>query len=73
MLLPEERPILVLDLCDGAQVTEEAMRAHLAGAITKWWMPDRILFDAVPLTATGKIDKKTLRARYANCLVETLT
>jgi 3-(methylthio)propionyl---CoA ligase len=64
----EERPVLVLDLYDDADVTEEAMRAHLAPAIAKWWMPDRVYFDAVPLTATGKIDKKTLRARYLNCL-----
>ena len=31
--------------------------------IVKWWMPDAVIFDAVPLTATGKIDKKVLRER----------
>ena len=33
-------------------------------------MPDAVIFDAVPLTATGKIDKKVLRERYRNHLVE---
>lgn len=64
----EERPVLVLDLYEGATVDEADMRAHLAPIIAKWWMPDRIFFDTVPLTATGKIDKKALRTRYENCL-----
>jgi non-ribosomal peptide synthetase component E (peptide arylation enzyme) len=34
----------------------------------KWWKSDRVIFDAVPLTATGKIDKKVLRSRYATAL-----
>ena len=33
-------------------------------------MPDAVIFDSVPLTATGKIDKKVLRERYRNHLVE---
>jgi len=36
--------------------------------IVKWWMPDAVLFDTVPLTATGKIDKKLRRKRYASPL-----
>jgi fatty-acyl-CoA synthase len=32
-------------------------------------MPDRIIFDTAPLTATGKIDKKALRSRYASLLI----
>ena len=42
--------------------------AFLEPRIVKWWKPDAIFFDAVPLTATGKIDKKTLRSRYKDCL-----
>ncbi|WP_200933088.1 MULTISPECIES: long-chain-fatty-acid--CoA ligase [unclassified Sphingomonas] len=64
----EERPVLVVEPHDGAVVTAEAVRDFLAPHIARWWMPDRVLFDAVPLTATGKIDKKALRARYADCL-----
>lgn len=33
-------------------------------------MPDAVIFDSVPLTATGKIDKKTLRDRYRSYLIE---
>ena len=32
--------------------------------IVKWWLPDDVVFAAVPLTATGKIDKKVLRLTY---------
>jgi fatty-acyl-CoA synthase len=32
----------------------------------KWWTPDKVIFASVPLTATGKIDKKVLRGRYAD-------
>lgn len=64
----EERPIMVIERHDGADVGEDAIRAHLAGHVAKWWMPDRIIFEAVPMTATGKIDKKVIRARHADVL-----
>jgi fatty-acyl-CoA synthase len=64
----EERPILVIEVHEGAMVTAEMVRTFLMPRIARWWMPDRILFEAVPLTATGKIDKKALRARHADCL-----
>ncbi|WP_016745198.1 AMP-binding protein, partial [Rhizorhabdus wittichii] len=64
----EERPILVIEAHDGAMVTAEMVRTFLTPRIARWWMPDRILFEAVPLTATGKIDKKALRIRHAGCL-----
>jgi fatty-acyl-CoA synthase len=65
----EERPILVLETHAGATVSEDHVRAFLAPRIVKWWTPDAILFDTVPLTATGKIDKKVLRQRYADLLM----
>lgn len=64
----EERPVLVVEAHDDATLSAETVRSFLAPHIAKWWMPDRILFDTVPLTATGKIDKKALRARYTGCL-----
>jgi fatty-acyl-CoA synthase len=66
----EERPILVVEAHEGCVVTQEAMLAHLAPHMPRWWLPDAVIFDTVPLTATGKIDKRTLRARYARHLVE---
>jgi fatty-acyl-CoA synthase len=39
----------------------------LRGKVAGWWLPDQILeVDAMPLAATGKIDKNQLRADYAN-------
>ena len=63
----EERPILIIEVLDGAALTEADVRAFLESRIIKWWMPDRILFDTVPLTATGKIDKKVIRDKYGGC------
>jgi fatty-acyl-CoA synthase len=64
----EERPLLVIEAHEGQAVTAAAIRAHLESRVVRWWMPDDILFDTVPLTATGKIDKKTLRDRYRDHL-----
>jgi fatty-acyl-CoA synthase len=65
----EERPVLVVERHDGADVSEADIYAFLEPRIVKWWRPDAVVFDAVPLTATGKIDKKVLRSRYQNALM----
>lgn len=65
----EERPILIIEPLTPGAVSEAEIRAHLEPLIARWWMPDRIIFDMAPLTATGKIDKKALRSRYASLLV----
>ena len=58
-----ERPILIVQRSQGAKVTADEIRAHLAGKIASWWMPDQITFlNEMPLNAVGKIDKKALRA-----------
>jgi 3-(methylthio)propionyl---CoA ligase len=64
----EERPVLVIECHDGVELTEEAVQTFLEPHIVKWWKPDRVIFASVPLTATGKIDKKVLRGRYAHVL-----
>ena len=64
----EERPVLVVECHEGVSLTVADVTAYLAPRIVRWWMPDAIFFDAVPLTATGKIDKKVLRARYGDAL-----
>ncbi|KQX19673.1 long-chain fatty acid--CoA ligase [Sphingomonas sp. Root50] len=66
----EERPVLVVETHAGEKVSEDRIMSHLADIVVKWWMPDRIIFDAIPLTATGKVAKKDLRERYANCLAD---
>jgi fatty-acyl-CoA synthase len=66
----EERPVLIIEPHDDSDVCAEAVLAYLGPQIVKWWMPDAVIFDAVPLTATGKIDKKTLRDRYRSYLID---
>jgi 3-(methylthio)propionyl---CoA ligase len=65
----EERPILLIETHDGVSMTETELAAWLEPQIAKWWMPDRIIFGAVPVTATGKIDKKVIRLQYGDILV----
>lgn len=65
----EERPLLVIEAHEGANVTAEKVLGFLEPRIVKWWTPDKVLFDTVPLTATGKIDKKVLRDRYKDVLM----
>lgn len=60
----EERPILIIETHADTEVSKDGVLSHLATQVAKWWLPERIYFDSIPLTATGKIDKKRLRQRY---------
>ena len=63
----QERPLAVVVPCEGAQLTEELLRAFLAPKFAKWQLPDAFVFvDQLPHTSTGKLLKKELRARYQN-------
>jgi 3-(methylthio)propionyl---CoA ligase len=64
----EERPVLIIETMGDVALTEADVAAWLEPRIVKWWMPDRILFDTVPMTATGKIDKKAIRNKYGDVL-----
>ncbi|NOZ66260.1 MAG: long-chain-fatty-acid--CoA ligase [Alphaproteobacteria bacterium] len=67
----EERPILVIKPAPGQQPTEAEILDFLKGKIAKWWMPNAVfIVDDMPLTATGKIKKITLRQKYKDCLKE---
>lgn len=62
----DERPLLIIVKRPGAEVSADDIRAYLSDKIAKWWMPDAIEFvDEIPHTATGKIQKTTLRERFA--------
>ncbi|HZO93608.1 MAG TPA: long-chain fatty acid--CoA ligase [Candidatus Baltobacteraceae bacterium] len=62
-----ERPLLVAVRKPGSAVGRDDVLAFLDGKVAKWWLPDDVVFvDEMPHTATGKISKRTLRARYAN-------
>jgi len=61
-----ERPLLVVVKAPGADPTREAIAAHLAERLPKWWLPDAIEFvDALPIGATGKVVKRLLREKFA--------
>lgn len=60
----DERPVLLIKLKEGEAEDKQEHLNFLQGRIAKWWMPDDVVFvDDIPLGATGKIDKKTLRER----------
>lgn len=62
-----ERPLLIAVREEGATISAEALLQSLEGKIAKWWMPDSVIFtDQLPLTATGKISKMTLREAHKN-------
>jgi acyl-CoA synthetase (AMP-forming)/AMP-acid ligase II len=58
----DERPLLVVVKKPGAEVTKQELLAFYEGKIAKWWTPDDVVFvDAIPLGATGKMQKNKLR------------
>jgi fatty-acyl-CoA synthase len=60
-----ERPILIVELCHGHEVSDEALLEVLRSRVVKWWLPDAIVrVKTMPLAVTGKIDKQQLRADY---------
>jgi 3-(methylthio)propionyl---CoA ligase len=61
----DERPLLVVVKKPGAEVTRDELLAFYDGKIAKWWTPDDVLFvDAIPLGATGKMQKNKLREQF---------
>lgn len=67
----DERPLLLVVLNQGQNLTSEDMVAHLKGKIAKWWMPDAMLIlEALPRTGTGKVVKKDLRDQYVDYLIK---
>ncbi|MFK7732773.1 MAG: long-chain fatty acid--CoA ligase [Pseudomonadales bacterium] len=61
----EERPLLLAVKKPGCEPSKQDVLDYIAAAFAKWQVPDDVVFiDEMPLTATGKIDKKPLRAEY---------
>ena len=58
----DERPLLVVVKKPGAELTRDELLHFFDGKIAKWWTPDDVVFvDAIPLGATGKMQKNKLR------------
>jgi fatty-acyl-CoA synthase len=61
----DERPLAVVVLAEGAELTPRALSEFLQEKVAKWWVPERWSFiDEVPKTSVGKYDKKVLRSRH---------
>jgi fatty-acyl-CoA synthase len=60
----DERPIALVVLRADVQLNAQQILEHCAGRFARWQLPDDVLFvEAIPLTTTGKMDKKVVRAR----------
>jgi len=69
-----ERPLACVVPAPGGSVSPAELRAHLAGRVVRWWLPDQWAFvDEVPRTSVGKHDKKLLRQRYAEGRLDVVT
>lgn len=61
----DERPLLIVVAKEGETPTKDEILRYMEGKIAKWWMPDDVVFvDEIPHTATGKIQKLTLREQF---------
>jgi fatty-acyl-CoA synthase len=61
----DERPLLIIVVKPGRAVSKQEILDYLQDKIAKWWMPDDVVFvEEIPHTATGKIQKLTLREKF---------
>ena len=60
----DERPVALVVMNEGAKLNVAAVIEHCSNTFAKWQLPDEVIeTDNIPLTSTGKIDKKTIRAK----------
>ncbi|NDV85941.1 long-chain-fatty-acid--CoA ligase [Aurantimonas aggregata] len=61
----DERPLLVIVPKEGRDPGKAEILGFLEGKVASWWMPDDVVFvEAIPHTATGKIQKMALREQF---------
>jgi fatty-acyl-CoA synthase len=62
-----ERPLVLVVPKLGRKIDPAAIMAMYDGSVARWWIPDRIMVvEELPHTATGKLNKLSLRAKYGN-------
>ena len=60
-----ERPLLVVVPTPGCRPSLDSLLKYLEDSFAKWQMPDGVVYEkTLPLTATGKISKLSLRKKY---------
>ncbi|MEP3430623.1 MAG: long-chain fatty acid--CoA ligase [Roseibium sp.] len=63
----DERPLLIVQAKDGVEPQKQEILNLLSERVAKWQVPDDVVFvDGLPLTATGKVSKLTLRKTFAD-------
>lgn len=68
----DERPIIVVMKKPGTEVSRDGLLAFYEGKIAKWQIPDDVVFvEAIPLGATGKMQKMTLRQQLKDYVLPT--
>ncbi len=66
----DERPLLIVVPKQGRSLNEDSLLAVYEGKVPKWWLPDAVVVvDALPHTATGKLQKNALRCMYQDYLL----
>jgi acyl-CoA synthetase (AMP-forming)/AMP-acid ligase II len=62
----DERPLLVVVRKPGVVLEREELLKFYEGRLAKWWIPDDVAFvEALPHTATGKLQKLKLREQFS--------
>ncbi len=60
-----ERPVLIVEMVEGAHLSDDAILSHLRDHVSSWWIPEDVIrLTSIPLAATGKLDKQKLRSQY---------
>ena len=63
----DERPIVLVVLNEGQSISMDQILEHCVSRFARWQLPDDVLtVNTLPLTSTGKLDKKTIRANLAD-------
>jgi fatty-acyl-CoA synthase len=61
-----ERPVFVVGE-GSAAVSDETLLATLRGRAPSWWIPDAVVrVPRMPLSPTGKLDKRALRRLHGS-------
>jgi 3-(methylthio)propionyl---CoA ligase len=67
----DERPLLLVVPRPGRTVEPASVLALYEGKVAKWWLPDAVVvLPELPHTATGKLLKTSLRARFKDYYVK---
>jgi fatty-acyl-CoA synthase len=63
----DERPLLVIVPAGDKRPDKSEFDQLLLDHVAKWQLPDAVEFiDALPMTATGKVSKMTLRKQFSD-------